>query len=129
MNDYTNQSGRRAQISLSQVAKPSRVALAVSMALMALSPQISYAGPGKVCLDGVSPASACASGLIGTYYANSPTLRKFVDTLPGLTAGNANKFAGTGKPGEYLPIAVADTTTYPGSEYFIIGVVEHAQWM
>jgi FtsP/CotA-like multicopper oxidase with cupredoxin domain len=65
---------------------------------------------------------------IGTYYANSPKLKKFVDTLPGLMPGNHGHFAG-GQKDEYIPIAVADTSTYPGSKYFIIGVVEHAQWM
>jgi FtsP/CotA-like multicopper oxidase with cupredoxin domain len=99
------------------------------MALLALAPELAQAGPGKVCKDGVSSLAACKVGTIGTYYANSPTLRKFVDTLPGLTPGHANSFAGIGKPGEYIPIAVADTTSYAGSEYFIIGVVEHHQWM
>lgn len=142
MNDDTNQCGcstqksignksmrRTSKSPLHRIARPNSMALAVSLALMALTPQLSQAGPGRVCLDGISPVTACAPGVIGTYYANSPALKKFVDTLPGLTAGHANKFSASGKPGEYIPIAVADTTTYPGSEYFIIGVVEHDQWM
>jgi hypothetical protein len=105
--------------------KRNRLALAVGLALVAMAPELAQAGPGKVCLDGVTPVASCTAGVIGTYYANSPKLRKFVDTLPGLTAGNANTIGSPGKPGEYISVAVADTQTYPGSEYFIIGVVEH----
>ena len=97
----------------------------VSLALVSMS---AHAGPGKVCLDGVSPLAACVGNTINTYYANSPALRKFVDTLPGLTAEKTNTFAG-GQPGEYLALGIADKTTYPGSDYYIIGVVEHAQRM
>lgn len=92
----------------------------VAMALLSMSAK---AGTGSVTLADGSK--------IGTYYANSPKLRKFVDTLPGLSF-NPNRGANTfdaAKPGEYIPVAVADTSTYAGSEYFVIGVVEHAQWM
>ncbi len=111
----------------SQAARSKRLTSAalVSMALASMS---AHAGPGKVCLDGVSPLAACAGNTINTYYANSPALRKFVDTLPGLTAAKTNTFAG-GQPGEYMAVGVADKTTYPGSDYYIIGVVEHAQRM
>jgi FtsP/CotA-like multicopper oxidase with cupredoxin domain len=152
MNGTSDNSGRQTALSIgndarshtprsasNRVVRRNRLALAVSLALVALAPELAQAGPGKVCLDGTTAASgavlACTNGAtpIGTYYANSPQLRKFVDTLPGLTPGNFNTFAtatGTAaKPGEYIPIAVADTTTYPGSEYFVIGVVEHQQWM
>jgi FtsP/CotA-like multicopper oxidase with cupredoxin domain len=148
MNECSDNSGRQAAPSignnarsrtprstLNRAIRRNRLALAVSLALLAMAPGLALAGPGKVCLDGttVAPGAvlACADGAkpVGTYYANSPSLRKFVDTMPGLTAGHANTFAGTGKPGEYIPIAVADTTSYVGSEYFIIGVVEHTQWM
>lgn len=66
----------------------------------------------------------------GTYFANSPAgdvtgtaLRKFVDKLPGLGAANANNL------GQYIPIAVPDTTTYPGSDYYKIGIVEFSKKM
>jgi len=52
-------------------------------------------------------------------WANSPPLAKFVDTLPGLTIGNANTL------GQYLPVAVPDTTSYPGSDYYIIELREY----
>ncbi len=68
-------------------------------------------------------------------YANSPMptvvsgavtgggIRKFIDTLPGVGAANANNL------GQYIPIAVADNTTYPGSDYYRIGLVDYTQKM
>lgn len=100
-----------------QTLSPSRltqVAMAMALALGAstYAPAV-FAGPGKV------PG-------FDTYYANSPLLRKFVDTLPGIPGVTANP---VNNLGEYIPLAVADTVTYPGSEYFVIGIVEHAQKM
>ncbi|AGK52394.1 fibronectin type III domain-containing protein [Bacillus sp. 1NLA3E] len=68
-------------------------------------------------------------------YANSPLpefdansnivpgtgIRKFVDTLPGLGATNSNDL------GQYIPVAVPDTTTYPGSDYYEISLVEYKE--
>ena len=54
-------------------------------------------------------------------YAYSPLLRKFVDSLPGLTS------AGTNSLGQFIPIAVADTATYPGSDYYEIGLIEYRE--
>ncbi|HSV85822.1 MAG TPA: fibronectin type III domain-containing protein [Levilinea sp.] len=51
----------------------------------------------------------------------TPGLRKFVDTLPLLNQPN--------NLGQYIPVAVADTTTYPGSDYFEIAVVEYEEQM
>jgi FtsP/CotA-like multicopper oxidase with cupredoxin domain/HSP20 family molecular chaperone IbpA len=56
-------------------------------------------------------------------WANSPLLRKFVDTLPGLGAGNVNNL------GQYIPVAIPDTTTYPGSDYYEIEVGQYAKQM
>ncbi len=80
---------------------------------------------GTYCTDG--------SAAIPTYYANSPLLRKFVDTLPGLTAAGKNTFA-DGTTGEYIPLASPEkkadgTDVYPGSNYYVLGVVQHAQRM
>ncbi len=79
-----------------------------------------------------------------TYYANSPSglrpdlaptaapgsmvntgtpLRKFVDTLPGLDLVGANNL------GQYIPVAIPDKTTYPGSDYYEIGIVEYTEKM
>ena len=71
-------------------------------------------------------------------YANSPFptvvngvltggIRKFVDSLPGFglpgcdpsTTCNANNL------GNYIPIAVADQTTFPGSDFYQLGVFQY----
>ncbi|MGB8323871.1 MAG: hypothetical protein WCE52_13010, partial [Candidatus Acidiferrum sp.] len=71
-------------------------------------------------------------------YANSPFptvtngtatagIRKFVDSLPGLglpgcdpkSSCNANNL------GNYIPLAVADEMTYPGSDYYQIGLFDY----
>ncbi len=49
----------------------------------------------------------------------TPGLKKFVDTLPGLTPAGANDL------GQYIPVGVPDTTTYPGSDYYEIAVVQY----
>jgi FtsP/CotA-like multicopper oxidase with cupredoxin domain len=49
----------------------------------------------------------------------TPGLKKFVDTLPGLTEAAANDL------GQYIPVAVPDTTTYPGTDYYEIAVVQY----
>ncbi len=46
-------------------------------------------------------------------------IRKFVDTLPGLGAANANNL------GQYIPVAIPDTTTYPGDDYYEIELGEY----
>ncbi|MFM2071486.1 MAG: hypothetical protein RLZZ623_1749, partial [Actinomycetota bacterium] len=49
----------------------------------------------------------------------TPGIKKFVDTLPGEGATNANNL------GQYIPVAVPDTTTYPGTDYYEIAVVQY----
>jgi FtsP/CotA-like multicopper oxidase with cupredoxin domain len=50
-------------------------------------------------------------------------IRKFVDGMPGLDAANANNL------GQYIPVAVPDITTYPGSDYYEIAVVQYREKM
>ncbi len=49
----------------------------------------------------------------------TPGLRKFVDTLPGQDEAHANDL------GQYIPVAVPDTTTYPGADYYEIALVQY----
>lgn len=56
-------------------------------------------------------------------YANSPIIRKFVDSLPGLGAANSNNL------GQYIPVAVPDTNTYPNTDYYEIGMQDHTEKM
>ncbi|MHB8076823.1 hypothetical protein [Desulfosporosinus fructosivorans] len=51
-------------------------------------------------------------------WAYTPPLRKFVDAMPGMGASGANAL------GQYIPVAVPDKTTYTGSDYYEIAVVE-----
>jgi FtsP/CotA-like multicopper oxidase with cupredoxin domain len=50
-------------------------------------------------------------------------IRKFVDGLPGLGPAGANNL------GQYIPVAVPDTTTYPDSDYYEIAVVQYREKM
>ncbi|PWB70524.1 MAG: hypothetical protein C3F07_16920 [Anaerolineales bacterium] len=50
-------------------------------------------------------------------------IRKFVNELPGLGADAVNNL------GQYVSVAVPDTTTYPGSDYYEIAVVEYVKQM
>ena len=51
----------------------------------------------------------------------TPGIRKFVDSLAGLGPAGANDL------GNYIPVAVPDTTTYPGADYYEIAVVQYRQ--
>ena len=48
-------------------------------------------------------------------------IRKFVDRLAGLTAAGANGI------GQYIPIAVPDTTTYPDADYYEIELGQYSE--
>ncbi|MFO7697248.1 MAG: multicopper oxidase domain-containing protein, partial [Anaerolineae bacterium] len=50
-------------------------------------------------------------------------MRKFVNELPGLGVGAAKNL------GQYIPVAVPDTTTYPGSDYYIIELGQYTEQM
>ena len=59
-----------------------------------------------------------------------PGMRKFVDGLPGVGEANTNTL------GQYLPIAVADTTTFTttngftiDADYYVIALVQHREQM
>ncbi|MHB1483239.1 MAG: hypothetical protein ACYCYI_01120 [Saccharofermentanales bacterium] len=54
-------------------------------------------------------------------WAYSPQLTKFIDELPGLGVANANAL------GQYIPVAEPDSTTYTGSDYYEIAVVQYKE--
>ena len=56
-------------------------------------------------------------------WANSPPLRKFVDTLAPLGCTTPNNL------GQCIPVAVPDTTAFPGSDYYEIELVEYREQM
>ena len=125
-----------------------RTSMAVLLALSPAGLQMAHAGAGF----GDNVDSTGKQIKVSTYYANSPSglrpaidcfdatgkavnpttggicdsgaaLHKFVDTLPGLGAAAANKL------GQYIPVAVPDITSYPGSDYYEIAVVDYAEKM
>ena len=50
-------------------------------------------------------------------------IRKFVDRLPGLGPTAQNNL------GQYIPVAVTDTLSYPNTDYYVIGLVEYSEKM
>ena len=75
----------------------------------------------------VSISDATGTGATATATLDPVTLtggiRKFMDALPGLGPVAANLL------GQYIPVAVPDTTTYPGSDYYEIALVEYTEQM
>ncbi len=59
----------------------------------------------------------------GSGYVTGSGIRKFVDGLPMLTDAGANNL------GQYLPIAVPDTATFPDTDYYVIALVQYREQM
>jgi FtsP/CotA-like multicopper oxidase with cupredoxin domain len=57
------------------------------------------------------------------YVASGTGIRKFVDSLPGLGRAGRNDL------GQYIPIATPDTVSYPGSDFYVIGLRQYAKKM
>ncbi len=75
-------------------------------------------------------ASATISGAVSSVTVDSagsgyitPGIRKFVDGLPGFGPDKINDL------GQYIPIAQADTSSYPGADYYEIAAVEYTEQM
>jgi hypothetical protein len=63
-------------------------------------------------------------------WAYTPIIPKFVDSLPGLYIPGINTVAtADNNLGQYIPVAVPDTTTYPGSDYYEIELGEYTEKM
>jgi FtsP/CotA-like multicopper oxidase with cupredoxin domain len=93
----------------------------MAMAAPAIPPKIS-------AIDPTYPTSLYPEGIgfnpVVDYrkpqFAQSPNIRKFIDKLPGLMSANQNSL------GQYIPVANPDTTTYPGSDYYEIGLAQYS---
>ncbi|MEI6808444.1 MAG: hypothetical protein WCN95_06955 [bacterium] len=59
----------------------------------------------------------------------TPGIRKFVDTLPQFGPTLEDPVGHANNLGQYIPVAVPDTTTYPGSDYYEIAVVQYREKM
>lgn len=94
---------------------------------------MSLASAAVALISVFDPGSALAApvtgpGTVPDYFetpnwANSPPLRKFVDSLAPLGCTTPNTL------GQCIPVAVPDTTTYPGSDYYEIEVVQYREQM
>lgn len=96
--------------------------------------------PGGIGTGATATASINKGSLTGIYLTNNGSgyitkgIKKFVDTLPMLcnpALANCNdpSSPATNNLGQSLPLAVPDTTTFPGSDYYVIALVEYRQQM
>lgn len=79
-----------------------------------------YAAP-KVEIIDTYGTGAIASATIGGTLTGG--IRKFINSLAGLGPANANNL------GQYIPVAIADNTTYPGCDYYEIALVQYTEKM
>lgn len=121
-----------------------RRSLRRSLLTMALAVTVVAGGAGSVqaYLKGPAPGVPIGPGDTPDYLSNpnwgfTKPIRKFVDLLPGVpglttynTAANGyDPVTGANNLGQIMPIAVADTTTYPGSDYYEISLVQYTEQM
>jgi FtsP/CotA-like multicopper oxidase with cupredoxin domain len=107
------------------------VAVVVASLLLGLNPVLAaamrpgdtpnYFGPEGNWAFSPIPTVTPASGSISQSVTGG--IRKFIDTLPGLGITHANS------AGQYIPVAIADQATYPGSDYYVIGLKDHSEKM
>ncbi|OGW41021.1 MAG: hypothetical protein A2Y97_04250 [Nitrospirae bacterium RBG_13_39_12] len=81
---------------------------------------------GACSITTTTPCTAdtdCLTGETCIGYSITGGMKKFVNGLPGLGQTGANNL------GQYISVAVPDTTTYPGADYYEIAVVEYTEQM
>lgn len=131
--DNTNGNGITKGLNLKKVTPADRKAAADKLQLL-----LEEAGLTTMALPaGFGTITDPATGyLVPDYFGNanwaySPIVKKFVDELAGLGKANENAL------GQYIPLAIPDTTTYPddpatgakASDYYEIAVVEYMEKM
>ena len=77
-----------------------------------------YSAP-IVTIEDATGEGAVASAIIGGVLTGG--IRKFIDRMPGLGSDNANLL------GQYIPVAIADTDTYPGCDYYEIELGQYTE--
>jgi len=85
-----------------------------------------YSAPIVTITDTTGTGAAATATIGGTLTGG---IRKFVDKVPGLTPAGANNVLQAHGAGQYIPVAVADNTTYAGSDYYEIALVEYNEKM
>jgi len=91
-------------------------------------------GTGATATASVSAGGVTALALTsgGSGYVTPGGMKKFVDDLPMLcnpVGGGCTAAATANNLGKYIPLAVPDTTTFPGSDYYVIGLVQQRECM
>jgi len=81
-----------------------------------------------VTIEGDGSEDPAAASAVLDVTSLSGGIQKFIDAMPGLTPAGANLL------GQYIPIAVADKTTFPGnaawpegSHYYEIGLIQYSE--
>jgi FtsP/CotA-like multicopper oxidase with cupredoxin domain len=78
------------------------------------APVVTITDPSVTATGATATASIAGSPLTGG-------IRKFMDSLPGLNVAGANDL------GQYIPVAIPDKTTFPGSDYYVIELGEYSE--
>jgi FtsP/CotA-like multicopper oxidase with cupredoxin domain len=103
-----------------------RVSQGVVIALTLTNPGTGYTSAPTVALKDPSPRAKGAAAT-ATFTSNAGSfvitggIHKFIDSLPGLGPTGANNL------GKFIPIATPDTTTYPGTDYYIIELRQYTE--
>ena len=95
------------------------------------APDVAIADTAGGAGDGAMATATTAVGSVtgltlltpGSGYITAGGIKKFVDGLPGLGEAGVNNL------GQYIPVAVPDTTTFPGTDYYVIAVVQAREQM
>ena len=95
-----------------------------------------YTSPPSVQISGGQGLGATAQAVLsgdyigsiivkkgGSGYQITGGMRKFVDSLPGIGVANKNNL------GQYIPVAIPDTKSYPGCDYYEIELGEYTRQM
>lgn len=80
-------------------------------------------GSGAVAVPNITNGAVESITVIsfGSNYVIKGGIRKFVDSLAGIGESNKNNL------GNYIPVAIPDTETYPGSDYYEIELGQYKQ--
>ena len=84
------------------------------------NPGSGYSAP-KVVITDATGSGAAATAVISGQVTGG--IRKFIDSLPQVGPSGANNL------GQYLSIASPDNATYPGCDYYEIGLVQYTEKM
>jgi FtsP/CotA-like multicopper oxidase with cupredoxin domain len=103
------------------------VAGGVITAITLTSAGTGYSAP-VVTITDTTGAGAAATATLNTATLTGG-MRKFVDKLPLLGPAGANNIIQAHGAGQYIPVAVKDTTSFAGSDYYEIALVEFKEKM